>query len=801
MSLENCEEEVWLFGDEHEWAAGSRATLYCATMGYSFLGVSIVADRFVQAIEIITSRKKKVKLPSGQFAVQQVWNLTVANLSLMALGSSAPEICLSVVEIINKGMKAGALGPATIVGSGAFNLLVIIAVCIMCIPSGEGRAIHELSAFYVTAAFSVVAYGWLCFILVGTSPSIIDVWEAVVTLALLPALLWTSYKVDIAEVDAIPLLRTLVRWTENASGHEQTLQTSLEGTLQMQEEEEEESRLVTFSRNPLVRGALRSRTFDLELSLDTLQYGEARCSYRTEPLTATEGCDYVHVEGEVEFAAGSGKQCIELTILPRNEWQPECEFIVVFESSEGCHFLDPDGEKAESDAIIVTIGQTTSVSQPPWDSPLWMCLYRYIDTHAWKLAFFDWYEYMVNLRYCNGGPEEQAEASAADWCYHVLALPWNIVFLFIPPPVLFGGWACFFVCLLCILGVTAIIADVAELFGCVLGLPHIITAISIVALGTSMPDLFASISAAKEDPQADASIVNVTGSNSVNVYLGLGLPWTIASIYWAVNGRTADWEASYPDVAASIEGAAFVVPSSDLGFSVFAFTCCSLVGLFVLVLRRRFLGCELGGPHLAKVSSAGLFILLWLLYLAVAFWRILRCDAVDDSGSCRAPTVEQVLVLTGAACFMIVATTVVVVIIVRSRSWNLADIGAADSSPEACFEVESARKKVPTIFEAQEEEADVATATTAAEAGEPDGDTLAVDAVLIDTQEDAEVMVAAEGREMSAGQVPDEDVIQPVWPADAGPERVPPPADRIELPSPRAMTLAGGASHSSPAVL
>lgn len=30
---------------------------------------------------------------------------------------------------------------------------------------------------------------------------------------------------------------------------------------------------------------------------------------------------------------------------------------------------------------------------------------------------------------------------------------------------------------------------------------------------------------------ADNSVGNVTGSNSVNVFLGLGLPWTMAAIY------------------------------------------------------------------------------------------------------------------------------------------------------------------------------------------------------------------------------------------------------------------------------
>lgn len=54
-----------------------------------------------------------------------------------------------------------------------------------------------------------------------------------------------------------------------------------------------------------------------------------------------------------------------------------------------------------------------------------------------------------------------------------------------------------------------------------------------MALGTSLPDLFASRAAAMNEKYADNAIGNVTGSNSVNVFLGLGLPWLIASIYHA----------------------------------------------------------------------------------------------------------------------------------------------------------------------------------------------------------------------------------------------------------------------------
>ena len=44
-----------------------RAIVYLIVLFYLFLGVSIVADRFMSAIEVITSREREVKVikPSG----------------------------------------------------------------------------------------------------------------------------------------------------------------------------------------------------------------------------------------------------------------------------------------------------------------------------------------------------------------------------------------------------------------------------------------------------------------------------------------------------------------------------------------------------------------------------------------------------------------------------------------------------------------------------------------------------------------------------------------------------------------
>lgn len=178
----------------------ARGLAYFLAMLYMFIGVSIISDRFMASIEVITSKEKeiKVKRPNGdvQIVVVRVWNETVANLTLMALGSSAPEILLSIIEIYAKNFEAGDLGPGTIVGSAAFNLLIIIAICVYVIPDDEVRRIKHLRVFFVTATWSVFAYLWLLVILKVTTPGVVDIWEGVVTFLFFPTTVATAYMAD-----------------------------------------------------------------------------------------------------------------------------------------------------------------------------------------------------------------------------------------------------------------------------------------------------------------------------------------------------------------------------------------------------------------------------------------------------------------------------------------------------------------------------------------------------------------------------------------------------------------------------
>ena len=95
------------------------------------------------------------------------WNPTIANLTLMALGSSAPEIILATAGVaLDFEAVPSDLGPMSIVGSAAFNLLVISAVSIMAVPATETKKIEEYGVFLITCVFSVWAYVWFYLVLV-----------------------------------------------------------------------------------------------------------------------------------------------------------------------------------------------------------------------------------------------------------------------------------------------------------------------------------------------------------------------------------------------------------------------------------------------------------------------------------------------------------------------------------------------------------------------------------------------------------------------------------------------------------
>jgi len=213
------------------------------------------------------------------------------------------------------------------------------------------------------------------------------------------------------------------------------------------------------------------------------------------------------------------------------------------------------------------------------------------------------------------------DIEAMDGVMHFLTIGWKLFFSLIPPAHYYGGIPCFFISLGFIGFVTYIVGEFAGLFGCVLGIKPGVTAITFVALGTSLPDTFASMTAAQQEKYADAAVGNVTGSNSVNVFLGLGLPWVIACTYEAqstrknLNGKQVDGK--------------YYVPADSLGFSVVVFVICAITCVITLLIRRKLVKGELGGESSGRMGSLVFLSSLWILYIVLSIMQAYEIGGND----------------------------------------------------------------------------------------------------------------------------------------------------------------------------
>jgi solute carrier family 8 (sodium/calcium exchanger) len=95
----------------------------------------------------------------------------------------------------------------------------------------------------------------------------------------------------------------------------------------------------------------------------------------------------------------------------------------------------------------------------------------------------------------------------------------------------------------------------------------------------------------------------------VNVFLGLGLPWLIAVIYYKSN----------PNYEGNMY---YKVPSGQLAFSVVLFLITSCLCLFTIVLRRKIVGAELGGSKNGRWGSAIWMVSLWLFYVVMSTLQV-----------------------------------------------------------------------------------------------------------------------------------------------------------------------------------
>jgi magnesium/proton exchanger len=103
----SCDSDTYLlFHGETLLSSGVRASLYTVALAYCFIGLSAITARFFKSMEQIMKHSREVVVsvdPHTEAPVvkhEKVWNYAVADIALLAFGTSFPQISLATIDAI-----------------------------------------------------------------------------------------------------------------------------------------------------------------------------------------------------------------------------------------------------------------------------------------------------------------------------------------------------------------------------------------------------------------------------------------------------------------------------------------------------------------------------------------------------------------------------------------------------------------------------------------------------------------------------------------------------------------------------
>uniref|UniRef100_A0A7C9EGF0 Sodium/calcium exchanger membrane region domain-containing protein n=1 Tax=Opuntia streptacantha TaxID=393608 RepID=A0A7C9EGF0_OPUST len=513
LGHEKCENYL-LFRFETSLGDGLRAFLYFAGLAYCFIGLSAITNRFFRSMENVVKHSRKVVVTDPVTKVQtvrheKVWNYAVADIALLAFGTSFPQISLATIDAIRNigSLYAGGLGPGTLVGSAAFDLFPIHAVCVVVPKAGELKKISDIGVWLVGLCWSFWAYVWLYIILKVWTPDVVTLWESLLTVLQYGLLLLHAYAQDKRlPYLSLPFVRSdrPLEWVpEEPSPHE--------------------------------HGKLAEDYSDLHQDAD---------------LTGNDTVDIQSIH--------SGDVTGAYQALPANEDNSLAE--------------PAQGRRRVNNVNFLSVWRKQFVHALMFGS------------HKSNNIFVRW----------------------ARVVWHLVLLPWRVLFAFVPPYHVAHGWIAFICCLCFISGIAYVVTKLSDLISCVTGINPYVIALTALAAGTSWPDLWASKIAAERQTTADSAIANITCSNSVNIYVGIGIPWLIDTTYNFFAYREP----------------LRIQDAGELSFSLLMFLATSAGCIAVLVIRRLVFGAELGGPRVWAWVTSVYFMLLWLIFVILSSIKV-----------------------------------------------------------------------------------------------------------------------------------------------------------------------------------
>merc|ERR1719408_9831 len=138
---------------------------------------------------------------------------------------------------------------------------------------------------------------------------------------------------------------------------------------------------------------------------------------------------------------------IEIEILRKGATESSDTFLLVLTDADGgAEFDSKDDGGTEQSILTVEILARGGLSNTT-SGRLMLFLDKTLNFDEVRAGNQECLEQLRAAIYCGGGPEEQQEASKLDWVFHIIALPWKLIFAMCPPPSYCGGWICFYMSL------------------------------------------------------------------------------------------------------------------------------------------------------------------------------------------------------------------------------------------------------------------------------------------------------------------------------------------------------------------
>ncbi len=541
---------------------------------YLFVGIAIVCDElFVPALEIVA---EDLELSND-----------VAGATLMAAGGSAPELATSFVGTF----KRSDVGFGTIVGSAVFNVLFVIAMCVMFTPDQFSPLKLTWWPLFRDCSYYVLTLVTLAIFMYD---GVIELWEALVQFAMYFGYVYMMSKSE-----------QLEQWI--------TLKMGMDNKVTPSDESAEMTDLEAKPDKHEVLAHMDSPSASFSRP-STFRVGILQLLTSKQSITETAGVAFVSkIKGDVNevFAKidsnNNGKlEKDELKACLLDLGTPE-EELTDDKVSECLKAMDPEGKGYCTKAQFTVWytgneqrlkNQTRSIfdkydtDKSPPQTILRTDVLEFMkelghgsltqeqsvdiaeaadriestckDSHCLTYEDFSkWYEDSLFWQAEKSSAEAAAESQESMWSgvksglvdltdsdvpvsakvNFIITLPLSLLFCLIPdcrpPGQEYLAIATLLGSIIMIALFAIVMVELAEIFGASLGIPDVIMGLTILAAGTSVPDLLSSVIVAQQG-QGDMAVSSSIGSNIFDVAFGLPLPWLTFNIVSIVKKCNCD---------------------------------------------------------------------------------------------------------------------------------------------------------------------------------------------------------------------------------------------------------------------